>query len=273
MPDAFVSEWKTQRFALSEQPLSAEALSTQQPIAIPDAAADPRTDKLALDLFGERALLVVPVRSAGEALGTLFLNNVSRRERHTAREVEIAQSIASQAGASIRLARLFEASERGRRDLEAAFRRFGQVLAASADPVGVARDPGRTGGPDGCRGLGHRLPHTRREPRAVATAGLEPDAASPAASPGTLVARCVSEGRALHLDSVSPTDIGLRSPGGSPAAFACAATPLAVGESTVGALAVARSSRAFTADEIDLLAAFGRGAAGGRAARRAARRP
>ncbi len=95
MSDGFTSDWKTQRFALDEQPLSAEALSTQQPIAIPDAAADPRTDKVALDLFGERALLVVPVRSAGQALGTLFLNHVSRRERHTAREVEIAQSIAS----------------------------------------------------------------------------------------------------------------------------------------------------------------------------------
>ena len=262
MPDAFVSEWKTQRFALSEQPLSAEALSTQQPIAIPDAAADPRTDKLALDLFGERALLVVPVRSAGEALGTLFLNNVSRRERHTAREVEIAQSIASQAGASIRLARLFEASERGRRDLEAAFRRFGQVLAASADPVASLETLAELAAQMVAADSGIVYLTRGESLELVATAGLEPDAASPAASPGTLVARCVSEGRALHLDSVSPTDIGLRSPGGSPAAFACAATPLAVGESTVGALAVARSSRAFTADEIDLLAAFGRGAAG-----------
>ncbi len=95
----------------------------------------------------------------------------------------------------------------------------------------------------------------------VATAGLEPDAASPVASPGGLVVRCLSEGRPLHLDTASPEDIGLRLPGSWPSALACVATPLAAGESTVGALAVARSSRAFTADEIDLLAAFGRGAA------------
>ncbi len=261
MSAGFVAEWKRQRFRLDDQPLSAEALRTLGPVAIPDAAADPRADPAALELFGERALLVVPIVSAGTPLGTLFLNDEHLRERHTPWEIEIAEAIASQAGAAIQLSRLFAASEAGRRELQSAFRQFGQVLGASGDPDAALGVLGE---------LALQMMHADfgmiflvRDDRIEATAavGREIPGDSRHAVPGGPVARAIEEIQTVHVSDARELEgkvPAVVDAAGHPYAYLVA--PLQIGEAALGALAVARTS-SFADEEIELLAAFGRGAA------------
>ncbi len=262
MPGEFVAQWKRQRFALDQQPLSAEALRSREPIAIADAAEDARTDKVALDLFGERALLVVPILAADTPLGTLFLNNESRLDRHSVGEIRIAQSIAAQAGAAIRLAQLFAATDRGRRDLESAFRQFSQVLASGAEPEAVLQSLAELAA-QMMRAEAATIYRARRGGIELAAwTGIDPpDASAAKPAPGP-IARVIAQAAPVQADDARTLGGGLLLPSAAATTpYAYIATPLQVGERVVGAIAVARAGAPFGDGEIDLLASFARGAA------------
>ena len=261
MPAEFVTRWKAQRFARRDQPLSAEALRTRKPVAIPDAAEDPRTDKIALQMFGERALLVVPIISGGQALGTLFLNNVYPRERHTPREIEIAQLIASQAGAAMRLSGLFDTSERGRRDMESALRQFGDILAAGSDPAAAIESIASLA-EQMMTADGAAIYRARNGilTRVAATGALTSMAVEAPETSGRL-GEVLTERLPLRLDASREiaADLGLVVAATAPD-FSYIAVPLLVGDKSLGVLVVIRSTAPFIDREADVLRAFARGA-------------
>ena len=108
MDEAFIAYWKTQPVTLDDEPLSREAISSGQPVAVADARTDPRTDKKAVEFFGDRSILVVPLLSKGEAIGTLFLNYVHQHRYFTAEDIGTTMGIAAQAAAAIANARLYK---------------------------------------------------------------------------------------------------------------------------------------------------------------------
>lgn len=130
---SFAARWKRKILAIKDEPLSQEAITTGQPVVVLDAATDPRTDKKAVDFFGDKSILVVPLVSKGRVIGTLFLNHISRPYWYSSQEIAIIQAIASQAAVAIENAQLYEESRRQRHELLASFRRIGDALAAGLD--------------------------------------------------------------------------------------------------------------------------------------------
>lgn len=108
MDEAFTAYWKTQPVALDDEPLSREVISSGQSVVVADARTDPRTDKKAVEFFGDKSILVVPLLSKGEAIGTLFLNYIHQHHRFTAEDISMMMGIAAQAAAAIANARLYE---------------------------------------------------------------------------------------------------------------------------------------------------------------------
>ncbi|MBX6770189.1 MAG: GAF domain-containing protein [Chloroflexi bacterium] len=129
----FAARWKRKILSIKDERLSQEAITTGQPVVVLDAATDPRTDKKAVDFFGDKSILVVPLASKGRVIGTLFLNHISRHYTYPPHEVAIIQAIASQAAVAIENAQLYEESRRQRLELLASFRRIGDALAAGLD--------------------------------------------------------------------------------------------------------------------------------------------
>ena len=107
MPAEFVHRWKADGMPLKSEPLSEEAIRTQQPVLVLDAPNDPRTDKPAVQFFGDKTILVVPVIARGQIQGTLFINHVRSQHNYTQSEIETATAIASQAAIAIQNARLY----------------------------------------------------------------------------------------------------------------------------------------------------------------------
>lgn len=130
---SFAVRWKRKILAIKDERLSQEAITTGQPVVVHDAANDPRTNKQAVDLFGDKSILVVPVASKGRVIGTLFLNHISRPYWYSSQEIAIIQAIASQAAVAIENAQLYEESRRQRHELLASFRRIGDALATGLD--------------------------------------------------------------------------------------------------------------------------------------------
>lgn len=130
---SFAARWKRKVLALKDEPLSQEAITMGQPVVVLDAATDPRTDKQAVDFFGDKSILVVPVANKGRVIGTLFLNHISRPYWYSQQEIAIIQAIASQSAVAIENAQLYEESRRQRLELLASFRRIGDALATGLD--------------------------------------------------------------------------------------------------------------------------------------------
>jgi PAS domain S-box-containing protein len=129
----FAARWKRKILSIKDETLSQEAITTGQPVIVLDAAADPRTDKKAVDFFGDKSILVVPLASKGRVIGTLFLNHISHPYWYSPQEIQIIQAIASQSAVAIENAQLYEESRRQRHELLASFRRIGDALAAGLD--------------------------------------------------------------------------------------------------------------------------------------------
>jgi len=108
MDETFTAHWKTQPVILSDELLSQEAISSGQPVVVTDARTDPRTDKKAVEFFGDKSILVVPLLSKGEAIGTLFLNYIHQHHSFTAEDIGMVMGIAAQAAAAIANARLYK---------------------------------------------------------------------------------------------------------------------------------------------------------------------
>jgi len=129
----FARQWKRRFLTIREERLSQEAIGTGQPVVVLDAASDPRTDKSAVDFFGDKSFLVVPLPHKGRVIGTLFLNHISHHHHYSTQEISVVQAIASQSAVAIVNAQLYEESRRQRLEVLASFRRIGDALAAGLD--------------------------------------------------------------------------------------------------------------------------------------------
>ncbi len=127
--EEFLEEWKSGVQPLNEQNLSREAIASGKPVVVLDAENDPRTDKMAVEYFGDKSLLIVPLSVGDRPFGTLYLNSVTQHHYYTEKDIQIALSISGEAASAIEYARIHrESEERGQR-LRTSFRRLGDVLA------------------------------------------------------------------------------------------------------------------------------------------------
>jgi len=115
MDETYTAYWKTQPVILDNEPLSREAISSGLPVVVADALTDPRTDKKAVEFFGDKSILVVPLLSKGEAIGTLFLNYIYQHHHFTTEDISTTMGIAAQAAAAIANARLYDSEQAQRR--------------------------------------------------------------------------------------------------------------------------------------------------------------
>ncbi len=118
MPLDFVRHWKVAGIPLESEPLSEKAIRSEQPVLVLDALNDPRTDKVAVNFFGDKTILVLPVIARGQIQGTLFINHVRSHHNYTQSEIETATAIASQAAIAIQNARLYTEVEQWSSQLE-----------------------------------------------------------------------------------------------------------------------------------------------------------
>ena len=135
----FATHWKRRVLAVNEERLSQEAIATGHPVVVVDASTDPRTDKKAVDFFGDKSILIVPLAHKGRVLGTLFLNHVRSYYQYTSQDIAVIQAIASQSAVAIVNAQLYEESRAQRLELLASFRRIGEALAAGLNLTDTLR--------------------------------------------------------------------------------------------------------------------------------------
>ena len=86
--------------SLNEQNLSREAIASGKPVVVLDAANDPRTDKLAVEYFEDKSLLIVPLSVGDRPFGTLYLNSVTDHHYYTEKDIQIALSISGEAASA-----------------------------------------------------------------------------------------------------------------------------------------------------------------------------
>ncbi|MGH2458989.1 MAG: GAF domain-containing protein [Chloroflexota bacterium] len=266
---SFAVRWKRKILAIKDERLSQEAITTGQPVIVLDAASDPRTDKKAVDFFGDKSILVVPLASKGRVIGTLFLNHISRPYWYSPQEVAIIQAIASQAAVAIENAQLYEESRRSRHELLASFRRIGDALATGLDladtlrlvvdlatemlraTVGVLTlSPSDRPG-DGTPGTTQWVPINA------------PDCYGPGLAPLTgLVAEVIDRGEPLYVADLREHFVSGNGFGPKESLRTYAGVPLYLRGEIIGTLGVFHAlPKRFSPAEIDLLASFGAQAA------------
>lgn len=259
MDPTFVAAWKRNPIPLEREPLSRAALESRRPVVVYDALNDPRTDKAAVALFGDRSLLVAPLISRGQVLGTLFVNHVRRPYAFTAEDIEIIQAIAAQAAVAIDNARLYEETWRTSQQLRTAIESIGQALSAGFDLdatlsliVGVAAEIAQA---QGCAVA--LLEEDRLVVRAAA--GVTPETWNAGAAQGdsALAEAAVARGTSYYIDEGSPAPLAHRQFLRSQGFAAYLGVPLRTQRETIGALSVYWRARPFEIPErIRLLTAF-----------------
>ncbi|MGD9144828.1 MAG: GAF domain-containing protein [Anaerolineae bacterium] len=90
---------------------SGRVIESGQPLVVNDASADPRLTRMVVREEGLRSLAIVPLRSKGQVLGTLFAMTHGYRE-FTDQDVQLLSSIGHQIGVAVDSARLFQAEQR-----------------------------------------------------------------------------------------------------------------------------------------------------------------
>ncbi len=94
-------------------PSSQEVIRTRKPLVLQDAQNDPRSETLS-DISrarGTRAIMIVPILSRGEAIGTVGMPAVDPFYEFSDVEVELAETIAGQIAAAVDNARLHTQTE------------------------------------------------------------------------------------------------------------------------------------------------------------------
>jgi signal transduction histidine kinase/CheY-like chemotaxis protein len=94
------------------------AWARQQPVASPDAAADPRLDRSAFARFPHRSIVFIPMIVKGEPIGGLFAIWFEDRRVVTDDEFRLVEGIARQAAVAIENSRLYEGVKRQMAELK-----------------------------------------------------------------------------------------------------------------------------------------------------------
>ena len=107
------------RIAVKDYIISERLIATAHPQAIYDAQHDPDMEKVwnVMRSLGIQSLLIVPLISQRQVIGSFSLDMMSSSRQFKASEIELAQTIASQLAMAIKNARLLEA-ERHRLEQE-----------------------------------------------------------------------------------------------------------------------------------------------------------
>jgi len=124
-------------------PSSQEVIEKKTTVVIQDAQNDPRMSSLA-DISrsrGTKAIMIVPLLTRGEAIGTIGMPAKDPDHVFTENEIELAETIASQSAAAIDNARLYAQTERAldiaERDLE-----IGRQIQSGFFPEKLPEIPG-----------------------------------------------------------------------------------------------------------------------------------
>jgi adenylate cyclase len=94
---------------IAGNPVLQQLLNTQHPVAVHDLDRNPQMNGFDLPLRSPaRALLVVPLLSDGQIIGSITLRQTNRPRRWHASEVELAQAVAAQAAIAVTQSRLYQ---------------------------------------------------------------------------------------------------------------------------------------------------------------------
>jgi GGDEF domain-containing protein len=111
-PDPAAFESLHQTFSLDEDPEDAEIIRNK--VTVEQAIADPhvsQSSREALEKYGDKAYLNVPLVFNDEPIGLLVLIETERERRFAQEEAELAQALAEQAAVAIEHARLYSSKE------------------------------------------------------------------------------------------------------------------------------------------------------------------
>ncbi len=113
----------TEVIPLSDNPAVDYVRRTLQPLVVDEARDEPLLAPLRPDLLarGVTSLVLVPLSVGGQVIGMLMLEGVGEARHFAAEQVELAQTIASQAAIAVQNANLFEQSVVRTRELETLF--------------------------------------------------------------------------------------------------------------------------------------------------------
>jgi PAS domain S-box-containing protein len=120
--------------SLDNNPAMEHIRKTLQPLIIRDARIDPDMAYIR-DLILERgiiSMLIVPLAIGGQVIGTLGLDSTRELREFSPEQIELAQTIASQAAIAVQNASLFEQSVIRTRELETLFEAT-QAIAVTLD--------------------------------------------------------------------------------------------------------------------------------------------
>src|SRR6185436_13234108 len=108
--DAALPSVKGVEFAADSNAASVRVISTRLPLVVADAQNDPLTDPLhdQLRRLGTTCLLLVPLVSRGEVIGTLGIDATEPGRVFTAEEVALAQTVAGHIASMVANARLYD---------------------------------------------------------------------------------------------------------------------------------------------------------------------
>lgn len=126
----WAAAWRRKSYRLEAERLSHHVLTTLQPLIVENATDHPLTDKEAVAFFGDKSILVVPLVSRGEALGTIFLNYIREPHRFRDDEIELTMALASQAAVAIHNAQLYEQSRETSDALRWSMRQLGSMAVS-----------------------------------------------------------------------------------------------------------------------------------------------
>lgn len=245
------------------------AVRERRPVTTANLLSDPRItlapqQRERIERASYRAVLAVPLLVHGDVVGALGLGNHEGRV-FTAEEIQAAQTFADQAALALECARLYESSERRRREAEG-LAQAARALTASLDAPTVAeRTVARVLPLLNAPYAQLRLlrPDGSLEVMAVTSDHAEIAPVGHVLPPGMAVSgMCVRERRPiamsnLHEDPVVELPVELRAAMVQASLGAVLAVPLIVEDEILGVLNVLdRPGRVFSSQELQLVQAF-----------------
>jgi PAS domain S-box-containing protein len=119
---------------LADNPSSIQVVESRRSIVVPQAQTNPLTAPIhdVMRARGTQCLMIVPLLSRGEVIGTIGLATGQVHREFTPAEVNLAETIAGQIAGAIDTARLFE-TERTAREQAETLRAATQALSATMD--------------------------------------------------------------------------------------------------------------------------------------------
>jgi serine phosphatase RsbU (regulator of sigma subunit) len=122
------------RLPLAENPLIEELVASRRPVSIAAIATDPRAVAVreSLQVLGVTSLMVVPLVSRGQVIGSIGLDSMHGPWVFTSEEQDLFLTIAAAIASAVENARLFAAEHAARRTADT-LREVARVLSSSFD--------------------------------------------------------------------------------------------------------------------------------------------